>query len=101
MQELLGELRWVTFGHLGDGNLHLAIALGSDDPAVKHAVEKIVYGELSGIGGSISAEHGIGLDKRAWLECSRSPQEIALMKALKRALDPNNILNPGKIFLAG
>ena len=101
LQELLGELRWVTFGHLGDGNLHLAIALGSNDPAVKHAVEKIVYGELSGIGGSISAEHGIGLDKRAWLECSRSPQEIALMKALKRALDPNNILNPGKIFLAG
>jgi len=97
---LLGELRWVTFGHLGDGNLHLAIALGSDDPALKQAVEKLVYSELSGIGGSISAEHGIGLDKRAWLGCSRSPQEIALMKTLKRALDPGNILNPGKIFLA-
>ena len=98
LAERLGELRWVTFGHLGDCNLHLAIALGSDEPAVRHAVEEIVYGGLAGIGGSISAEHGIGLEKREFLHCSRTDAEIELMKTLKRALDPRNILNPERIF---
>jgi len=98
LEQQLGELRWVIFGHLGDGNLHLAVALGSDGPSVRRVVEDIVYGELAGIGGSISAEHGIGLDKREFLHCSRSAGEIALMKTLKRALDPRDILNPGRIF---
>jgi FAD/FMN-containing dehydrogenase len=98
LEQRLGELRWVTFGHLGDGNLHLGIAFGSDDPAARRAIEEIVYGELAQIGGSVSAEHGIGLDKRDFLHCSRSAEEIALMKTLKRALDPRNILNPGRIF---
>ena len=65
---------------------------------MRHAVEEIVYGELAGIGGSVSAEHGIGLEKREFLHCSRSAAEIDLMKTLKRALDPRNILNPGRIF---
>jgi len=98
LEQQLGELRWVIFGHLGDSNLHLAVALGSDGPSVRRVVEDIVYGELAGIGGSISAEHGIGLDKREFLHCSRSAGEIALMKTLKRALDPRDILNPGRIF---
>jgi FAD/FMN-containing dehydrogenase len=99
LEDALGTLRWATFGHLGDGNLHLAIGLGRDDPHTRHAVEEIVYSELAGIGGSISAEHGIGLDKRDFLHYSRSAQEIALMKTIKQALDPRNILNPGRIFL--
>jgi len=98
LEQQLGELRWVIFGHLGDSNLHLAVALGSDGPSVRRVVEDIVYGELAGIGGSISAEHGIGLDKREFLHCSRSAGEIALMKTLKHALDPRDILNPGRIF---
>ena len=98
LEQRLGELRWVTFGHLGDSNLHLAIALGGDDPALRHAVEEIVYAGLAGIGGSVSAEHGIGLEKREFLHCSRSATEIELMKTLKRALDPRNILNPERIF---
>jgi len=99
LKALLGEeLRWAIFGHLGDGNLHIGVALGSDDPAVKAGVEDIVYGELAGTGGSISAEHGIGLEKRAYLHCSRTPEELSLMKTLKCTLDPRNILNPGKIF---
>jgi FAD/FMN-containing dehydrogenase len=98
LQALIGELRWVTFGHLGDGNLHIAVALGTDDLRRKHAVEQIIYEELTGIGGSISAEHGIGLDKREYLGMSRNATEIALMKTLKRTLDPANILNPQKIF---
>jgi FAD/FMN-containing dehydrogenase len=98
LEALLGELRWVTFGHLGDGNLHIAVATGTDDPERKKGVERIVYEELAGIGGSISAEHGIGLDKREFLGISRNPVEIGLMRTLKRALDPANILNPERIF---
>jgi FAD/FMN-containing dehydrogenase len=88
----------VVFGHLGDGNIHLALTVGSLDPDEVHAVETIVYEALGRRQGVISAEHGIGLDKREYLKHSRSTAEIALMKTLKRALDPKNILNPGKIF---
>jgi FAD/FMN-containing dehydrogenase len=90
----------VVFGHLGDGNLHVIVGVGESGPEVRHAVEEIVYRPLADIGGSISAEHGIGLQKRAFLPLSRSPVEIALMRTLKRALDPKGILNPGKIFEA-
>ena len=62
------------------------------------AVQRCVYEPLRSIAGSISAEHGIGLERKAYLEISRSPAEIATMRALKTALDPRGILNPGKIF---
>jgi len=91
--------RMVTFGHLGDGNIHLVVSIGGMEPEQVHRVEKLVYEALGRRGGVISAEHGIGLDKRAYLGHSRSPQEIGLMRTLKKALDPNNILNPGKIIL--
>ena len=90
----------VVFGHLGDGNLHIIVGVGESGSATRHAVEEIVYRPLSEIGGSISAEHGIGLQKRDFLPLTRSPAEIALMRTLKRALDPKGILNPGKIFEA-
>ncbi len=90
----------VVFGHLGDGNLHVIVGVGESGPEVRHAVEEIVYRPLEPIGGSISAEHGIGLQKRAFLPLSRSATEIALMRTLKQALDPKGILNPGKIFEA-
>lgn len=97
--DLLG--RWpaatmVVFGHLGDGNLHVIVGVG--DRSARNAVEDLVYGHLQKIGGSVSAEHGIGLQKREYLACSRSPDEIALMGRLKALLDPNNILNPGKVL---
>ena len=60
---------------------------------------EVVYSELQPYGGSISAEHGIGLEKRPFLHYSRNDEEIAIMRRLKKALDPNGILNPGKIFL--
>lgn len=91
------EGRMVVFGHLGDGNIHLGIGVGSGTPETVHAVEVIVYEELARRGGVISAEHGIGLAKRAFLGHSRSPEEIELMKMIKKAMDPRNILNPGKI----
>jgi FAD/FMN-containing dehydrogenase len=88
----------VTFGHLGDGNIHFVITVGSLDEQDVRGVQEIVYGALGQRGGVISAEHGIGIEKRAYLSQSRSAAEIDLMKTLKKALDPGNILNPGKIL---
>ncbi len=88
----------IVFGHLGDGNIHLAVAMGSDAADAHAASDDIVYGALRGHNGVISAEHGIGLEKKAYLDVSRSSGEIALMQALKQTLDPKGILNPGKIF---
>lgn len=88
----------VVFGHLGDGNLHVIVGMGDHSHEARGAVENIVYGALRKRGGSVSAEHGIGLEKRPYLSWSRGEDEIALMRTLKRALDPENILNPGKIF---
>jgi FAD/FMN-containing dehydrogenase len=93
--------RMVTSGHLGDGNMHLAVSVGEETAALEHAVDEVVYGTLRTYDGIISAEHGIGLAKRDFLSYSRSEEEINLMKTLKSALDPRNILNPGKIFLPG
>jgi len=90
--------RMVTFGHLGDGNIHLALTVGSQAEDVHHAVDEVVYGTLKSYRGIMSAEHGIGLVKRDFLSYSRSAEEIGLMKTLKAALDPKDILNPGKIF---
>ncbi|MGO8916433.1 MAG: FAD-binding oxidoreductase [Stellaceae bacterium] len=88
----------VVFGHLGDGNLHVIAGVGEAGAEARHAVEAIVYGALRERGGSISAEHGIGLEKRPYLGWSRSAEEIALMRSLKQMLDPRNILNPGKVL---
>jgi FAD/FMN-containing dehydrogenase len=65
---------------------------------MKHRIEELVYSPLQALGGSISAEHGIGLEKRDWLGISRSPEEIALMRTIKTAMDPKGILNPGKVL---
>jgi FAD/FMN-containing dehydrogenase len=94
-----GEKATLTvFGHLGDGNLHLVVGVGSRTKETKHAVEEIVYGGVRDRGGSISAEHGIGLEKRDFLSWSRSPEEIGIMRRLKTMLDPKGILNPGKVL---
>jgi len=100
------EIKWphyqmVAFGHIGDGNIHLAVTVGSASAEVEHEVEQIVYGTLKAYGGIISAEHGIGLTKRDFLSFSRTEAEINLMKTLKTALDPKGILNPGKVITAG
>lgn len=94
LAEQCPEARLVCFGHMGDGNLHLGVGPAND----RHRVERIVYEHLVPLQGSVSAEHGIGLEKREFLSCSRSPAEIALMRTLKQALDPKNLLNPGKVL---
>jgi FAD/FMN-containing dehydrogenase len=91
------QLRAVYFGHAADGNLHASVGMGGHSvPELE--IEEAVYGITSMRRGSISAEHGIGSLKRKFLHYSRSPEEIALMQTIKKAMDPNGILNPGKIF---
>ena len=86
-----------VFGHIADGNLHLFLNPGEEGDHHSEC-DQIVYGCLDDFEGSISAEHGIGVEKRSWLKNSRSSQEIALMRSLKQLMDPENLLNPGKIF---
>ncbi len=87
------------FGHLGDGNLHVSVPVKpAAYMALRPKIEALVYRGLEGFRGAVSAEHGIGLEKKAWLPVSRSGDELAVMRTLKTALDPRNILNPGKIF---
>ncbi len=88
----------MVFGHLGDGNLHVIVGVGDASAEAKSAVEHAVYNPLTSRGGSVSAEHGIGLQKKKYLPWSRSAEEIALMQIIKQAVDPQDILNPGKIF---
>ena len=90
--------RLLVFGHLGDGNIHLGISAGPADGSARARIEEIVYQPLGAVGGSVSAEHGIGLEKKPYLAWCRSADEIRLMRALKKTLDPRGILNPGKVF---
>jgi FAD/FMN-containing dehydrogenase len=91
------------FGHIGDGNLHVNVMKPPQVEKeaflarVKEA-DRDMFDLVKAHGGSVSAEHGIGLLKKPWLGWTRSPVEIATMKAVKRALDPSGLLNPGKVF---
>lgn len=110
MQALLAheypQIEVVWFGHIGDGNLHINV-LRPDDLAEEtfiaqcEHVTKLLAATLQRHGGSISAEHGIGLVKRAYLKSTRSAAEIALMQGVRKVFDPNGILNPGKLFVGG
>jgi FAD/FMN-containing dehydrogenase len=93
------ELSSVFFGHVADGNLHVSVRMsGHSIPELD--IENAVYGIVAKRQGSISAEHGIGSLKMPFLHFSRSEAEIELMRAIKKAMDPKGILNPGKVFAA-
>lgn len=86
------------YGHIGDGNMHIvALVPGSAQHPGKQ-ISEIVYRTVKGYDGTISAEHGIGLVKKPYLPLSRTAGELALMRRLKQALDPQGVLNPGKVF---
>jgi FAD/FMN-containing dehydrogenase len=95
------EICW--YGHIGDGNLHLNILKPDSLSASEffkrcHAISPSIFEQVQGRGGSISAEHGVGLLKRDFLAFTRSDADIALMRALKKVFDPNQIMNPGKLL---
>lgn len=95
------EIIW--FGHIGDGNLHLNILKPEDMPKEEffgqcEQVNKWVFEIVQRHQGSVSAEHGVGLVKKDYLQYTRSPAEIAYLRAIKAAFDPNNIMNPGKVI---
>ncbi len=90
------------FGHAGDGNLHPTILLDIRDPGEKKRMEEAmeeIFSAALKLGGTLSGEHGIGVAKARFLEKEVGKEGIEVMKKIKRALDPNNVLNPGKIFL--
>lgn len=87
-----------VLGHIGDGNLHFFVQPGFGDESLHAASDHAVYTPLQQYAGSVSAEHGIGTEKKKWLPSSRNPAELALMRQLKRSLDPKNLLNPGKVI---
>lgn len=106
-QQLLGEayphFEVVWFGHIGDGNLHINVlkpddVTDADFIGACEQVTKLLANCLHRHGGSISAEHGIGLVKKPYLGSTRDNAEIALMRGVKRVFDPNGVLNPGKLF---
>jgi len=96
------DARWpgniaVFFGHVGDSNLHISVdasTVGGDEPGV----ERLVYDQVAAYAGSVSAEHGIGTHKKPYLGASRTPAELAAMRAIKLALDPLGLMNPGKVL---
>ncbi len=96
-------IRMVTFGHLGDGNLHYNVSpppgtVEATFLAHQEGINRIVHDAVAAFGGSISAEHGIGQLKRAELARYKGPNELALMRAIKAAIDPLGIMNPGKML---
>jgi len=95
------EIIW--FGHIGDGNVHLNILKPAGLPKAEFfaqclVVNQWVFEAVERHQGSVSAEHGIGLMKKKYLGYSRSPEEIACLKAIKTVFDPANVMNPGKLF---
>ena len=103
MRRLVPEGDVVGYGHLGDGNLHFNVSQRPGaDPALflerGRVLERAIFDLVDSMGGSISAEHGIGRLKALEFASRTDPVELALMRDLKRTLDPKGILNPGKVL---
>ena len=86
------------YGHAGDGNLHAIVSTGQLDADIQHGFDTAIFDAVREVGGSIAAEHGIGVSRAPFLAWTRSASELALMCTLKDALDPRNLLNPGKVL---
>ena len=98
LQQRLPGAVALFYGHIGDGNMHIVACVPDAPEQPKLIIQQVVYETVQQFGGTISAEHGIGLTKKPWLSLVRSKMEIALMRRTKAALDPQQLLNPGKIF---
>ncbi|MBU0674306.1 MAG: FAD-binding protein [Proteobacteria bacterium] len=94
----------LTFGHAGDGNIHVNIMLDRNDPVEQgkaHEARGLLFEAVIALGGTITGEHGVGITKADFLDNEIDRSTMALMRAIKHTFDPNNILNPGKIFPVG
>jgi glycolate oxidase len=92
----------VNFGHAGDGNIHVNVMIDKAVPGEQEKADKAIeeiFAETLKLGGTMSGEHGVGITKAPYIPMELDPAAVTYMKTIKRALDPNNILNPGKIFL--
>ncbi|XP_069966036.1 D-2-hydroxyglutarate dehydrogenase, mitochondrial-like [Bactrocera oleae] len=100
MQERIGPLatRVTGFGHLGDSNLHLNVSCPEYTNDLHHMIEPFIYEYTHKLKGSVSAEHGIGFNKKNYLKYSKSPEAITMMRDMKKLLDPKGILNPYKVL---
>jgi len=104
LAQALPGVRVVNFGHLGDGNLHYNVQcpLGMDAAAFlrmnEAQVNQLVFESVKALGGSISAEHGIGFLKADTLPHYKDPVALAMMRSVKQALDPLNLMNPGRML---
>jgi glycolate oxidase len=95
------EIPILNFGHAGDGNIHVNIMIDREIPGMDekaHEAIREIFQAALDLGGTMSGEHGIGLTKAPYITMELSPDQLIAMKAIKKALDPNNILNPGKMF---
>jgi glycolate oxidase len=95
------KVRCATFGHAGDGNLHPNLIFDRDDPdaaRLTHLVRDEIFRAALDLGGTVTAEHGIGAARREWLPIQRGEGAVAAMRAIKNALDPLGILNPGRVL---
>jgi FAD/FMN-containing dehydrogenase len=86
------------YGHIADGNMHIIACVPQAATQPYEAIDRVVYDLVRDHGGTISAEHGIGIRKKPYLPYSRTPEELALMRVIKQAIDPRGLLNPGKVF---
>lgn len=94
----------VNFGHAGDGNIHVNVMINKEIPGEEEKAHKAigeVFQAALDLNGTMSGEHGVGLAKQPYIHLELKPAQVAAMQAIKKALDPNNILNPGKMFPAG
>jgi FAD/FMN-containing dehydrogenase len=98
LRDIDPDAQTLTVAHLGDGNLHFTIFPTDDDPALGDAILTAVEDVVQDLGGSFSAEHGVGLSKRASMARRKDPVALDVMRSLKALLDPGNLLNPGKIL---
>ncbi len=96
------SLTTACFGHIGDGNVHVNFLYGYEEEEENKVEEMVMHmmGKIVSVGGTITGEHGIGISKAEFLPMEIPPQELQLMKSLKKVLDPKGIMNPGKIFLS-
>jgi glycolate oxidase len=95
------DVRIGTFGHAGDGNLHPDLVLDRDEPraeAITKAVQADLFQAALDLGGTVTGEHGIGSARREWLETQRGADAVRVMRAIKTALDPQGLLNPGRVL---